>query len=264
MHQNLFGIFLTLIVIHASNVTLHADDRHLPKDVVEAFGKFATAIKKDQYDEAARWIAPPADQVWANYGVARAAAAKYHSAMITRFGTVGESPFEELTAKDYLVSQFHEALGEIQNVKSVGKDMNRIHVCVWTKKDNQRKRTESAIYERVFTAVKSKDVWKFELHTFRGTPVVKIVKRIAVDGKEVEVYAEHSTNGSAAEKNWVELKPISYENREAELKKEAADWLKTAEILGLQAELVRKGMFKSQSEAHRNTLDVLRKATQIR
>jgi hypothetical protein len=106
----------------------------------------------------------------------------------------------------------------------------------------------AALYERTFTASKVGDQWKFQLHTFGGTPVLKKVKRQTAGGKEVEVYAEHYPK-TAQESTWEELKPISYDGREEILKQEAAGWTRLAEALKAETDQVQKGVYKTREEA---------------
>jgi len=222
--------------------------------VQEAFKHFAAAVKEDKYEEAARWIAPPADKVWTAFVAVRSAAAKYEATLAEKFGKSEEPPLLGVFAKKGgLGEHFYEVHGEIRTVQVSGKD--RAHVRVWTKRPDWRKRSESALYERTFTAVKSGGRWTFQLHEFGGTPVLKKVKRTSPDGKEVEVYAEHNPKGD--EKNWEELKPISYDGREEDLNQEAATLAKVAEILRTQSEQVAKGAYKMRKEA----LEALKKAS---
>jgi hypothetical protein len=220
-----------------------------PADVREAFGRFAAAVKGDEYNEAARWIAPPADKVWTNFAAAWSAASKYEAALEGRFGKSEDGPvFWGPPKQGELAEQFWEARGEIREVKEIGN--GRALLRVWTKRPDRRKPSETALYERTFTAVKVEDQWKFQLHSpAQGSPVLKAVKRTGADGKEVEVYAEHDPKGQADETKWEELKPISYEGDEEDLKQYAAELAELPEVLRVQTELVQKGTYKTREEA---------------
>jgi hypothetical protein len=248
MNREVMRLSIAALILILSVRKVSADEKELEANVQNAFKRFAAAVKDNKYDEAARWISPPADKVWTNFGLMRSAAAKYDEALEDKFGK-GKGSYlsgQWWGDKQFLAEQFYETQGEIREVKTVGKD--RAHVRVWTKRPDWAKRSESALYERKFTAVRIGDQWKFQLHTFGGTPVLKKVKRTAPDGKEVEVYAEHNPKGANV-KDWEELEPISYDGREEVLKREALNWAKFTEILGTQTEQVKKGAYKTRDEA---------------
>jgi hypothetical protein len=248
MNRSVIGLFAAALILSLDGALGTAEEKGLPVEVQDAFKRFAAAVKDDNYDEAARWIAPPADKVWTNFAPVRTAAAKYEAALEEKFGKSEERPLlGVLSKKGGLAEHFYEVQGEIQEVKPAGKDQALVRV--WTKRPDWRKLSETALYERTFTAAKIGDQWKFQLHTFGGTPVLKKVKRTASDGKEVEVYAEHYPKGGPDEKNWVQLPPISYDGREEFLKQEAAELVKFAEALRTQTEQVMTGTYKTREEA---------------
>jgi hypothetical protein len=244
------GYLLAVALIVSFGTHSKAADEKSPATakVAETFKQFAAAVKEDKYEDAAKWIAEPADKVWVSFAAVRASAAKYDAALEEKFGKSNEPGLQDdIAKKGFLADHFYETQGEIQEVKDVGKD--RVHVRVWTKRPDWQKQTETALYERTFTAVKSGDQWKFQLHTFGGTPVLKKVKRKTLDGKEVEVYAGHEPKVVTDQKTWVELKPISYDGREEDLKQEAEMWAKAAVALKSQTELIQKGTYKTRKEA---------------
>jgi hypothetical protein len=146
-----------------------------------------------------------------------------------------------------LAEHLYETVGAIQELKSIQK--HKVHVRVWAKRPELGRKSETALYERTFTAVKDGEQWKFQLHTFGGTPVVKKVKRKIADGKEVAVYAEHYPKTASDESTWVELEPISYDGHDEILKQVAAFWARLAGTVQTQIKQVQKKDYKSRKEA---------------
>ena len=226
--------------------------------VREDFKRFAAAVRADKYDEAAKWIAPPADKGWAAYIALLPAAGKYDAALIEKFGK-GTMPLfsDGITKKGYFADHFYEVRGDIVEIKAAGK--NRAHVRVWTERPDWRKPKEKAIYERKFTAVKVGEVWKFHLHDIAGgTPVLKKVKRMK-DGKEIEVYAEHSLKNVTDESTWVELDPIDHTG-DATPPAAAVMLTKLLEILPGQTEKVLKGAYSTRKDAIKALEDAIDQA----
>jgi hypothetical protein len=247
------GLFVLTSVLAFVGAAPAADDKKpATAGVEEAFKRFAAAVKDDNYEEAAKYIAPPADKIWANVVALRPAAAKYHVALDGQFGKSDASVFPfpmSREKKGDLAEHFYEAQGEVREVKEAGKDQAQL--VVWTKRPDWQNKSEVALYERKFTASKVGDRWKFHLHAFGGTPVLKKVKRTAPDGKEVEVYAEHDPNGSVNEKDWKELPPIRYEVPADYVPPEAGFLAKCTEIFQAQTEQVKKGAYKTRDEAQK-------------
>lgn len=241
---------LALLGLMAANSCLAADEKDTVKEVREAFAKFAIAIKEDNFNQAKQSIAPPADAVWSNFITALNAARKYENAMDQRFGKGNEEKIlGPISNPGGFAECFFEGLGEIHEVKELGK--GKAQVRVWTKRSEERNPSETAIYERAFTAVKLDNQWKFQLNTSfaTGAPIVKKVQRKAEDGKVVEVYAEHSMGNSISRSALVEKPPISYEGKEEGLKREADQWGKVAVEVDKYTEQVKQGAWASRQEA---------------
>jgi hypothetical protein len=250
---SLTGLFVFAALLPLGGATPAEDEKKpAPTGVEEAFKRFAAAVKDDNYQEAAKYIAHPADKIWTNVAALRPAAAKYHAALDGQFGKSDASVFPfpmSREKKGDLAEHFYEVQGEVREAKEAGKD--QAHVVVWTKRPDWRDKSEVALYERKFTATKAGDGWKFHLHGFGGTPVLKKVKRTTPEGKEVEVYAEHDPNGSANEKDWKELPPICYEAPADYVPPESRFLAKCAEIFQAQTEQVKKGAYKTRDEAQK-------------
>jgi hypothetical protein len=70
MKPGVIRLFAAIFVILVLEGGARAADEKAPAaEVQDAFKRFATAVKDDKYEEASRWIAPPADKVWGREGV---------------------------------------------------------------------------------------------------------------------------------------------------------------------------------------------------
>lgn len=257
MQRTVLYALAALALVVGTEVRAADDKGAWADDVRRDFKKFAAAVRADKPGEAAKWIAPPADKHWEAYAALLPAVAKYDAALVEKFGKGMKSPFAEIVAPGRLADHFYEVGGEIAEVKAAGKD--RAHVRVWTKRPDWRKKSEDAIYERRFTAVKIGGVWKFHLHSIAGgTPVLKKVKRTR-DGKEIEVYAEHTSKGGIDERDWVELDPIDHGGRTGP-SEELALFTTMRELVAAQTEQVLKGTYATQKVAVKALEDALDKA----
>jgi hypothetical protein len=253
----------TFVVLAIVNKARPNDEKELDGEIAKDFQQFAAAVKADKFDEVARWIAPPADKVWAEFIALRAVVTKYDAVLDQKFGKGKEALLDQFMArKGDLAEHFYEVKGEIRKVQPAGKD--RAHVVVWTKLPEPGSPSEIATHERKFTAVNVDGQWKFQLYT-TSAPVQKKVKRTGPDGKEIEVYAPHDPNGSSEEKDWEEIKkPNSYDGKEAYLKEEAADFSKAASIVRAQTDEVMKGTYATRREAQKELRKALEAVRSLR
>lgn len=248
------SFLLAAVTLFRPAITLSAEEEKAERAAVEeALKKLAAAVQDDNYSEVAKWITPPADQFWINIGKVRSALARYETALEQQFGKSNERFPLETINRGSLNNRYQETRGTIHEMKKAGKD--RLHITVWIKEPLFGSRKDGAIYERKFTAVKSDGQWKFQLRIpIGGSPVVKKVQRIASDGKDIEVYAEHNPKGSSDMKNWEELKPTSYADTEEDLKRAAAQLHEFALVIQSQTEQLKKGDYQSREEALKNLM----------